>query len=103
MSKKKKKKLAGHQWTAPNVPLLLSPRSNRGTSPGVAVIDNHATNDVIRTLRLPRAHSSHRLVDRTESIALDHKRLGGRLSAPRGLKPALYYSDLGADGPRASG
>jgi DNA-binding beta-propeller fold protein YncE len=45
--------VAGHQWTAPNGRYTFA-AFERGTRPGVAVID-HATNEVIRTLDYPGA------------------------------------------------
>ena len=45
--------VAGHQWTAPNGRYTFA-AFERGTRPGVAVID-HTTNEVIRTLDYPGA------------------------------------------------
>jgi hypothetical protein len=44
--------IAGHQWTSPNGRFTFAAYEG-GTSPGVAVIDHRAGNQVVRTLDYP--------------------------------------------------
>jgi DNA-binding beta-propeller fold protein YncE len=44
--------IAGHQWTSPNGRFTFAAYEG-GTSPGVAVIDHRAGNEVVRTLTYP--------------------------------------------------
>jgi DNA-binding beta-propeller fold protein YncE len=52
--------IAGHQWTSPNGRYTFAAFEG-GTSPGVAVIDHQAVNQIIRTLPYPgRPHGVDR-------------------------------------------
>jgi hypothetical protein len=44
--------IAGHQWTSPNGRFTFAAYEG-GTSPGVAVIDHRAGNQVVQTLAYP--------------------------------------------------
>jgi hypothetical protein len=44
--------IAGHQWTSPNGRFTFAAFEG-GTSPGVAVIDHKAANQVVQTLAYP--------------------------------------------------